>query len=201
MLGEIEERTLAQFFPDLGRRTVKQVGEGIKRSYERAYTTLRQLEKNGVLKSEMLGGTLVFRVKNNGSPEVYQAFSGVIAARMEKFGRRNMIVAKALMKLKRAIRPQLIAVFGSYSRGTDRKDSDADILCVSEGRRGVEREVAALSREFGVRFSPVIVTLEQAFKMREDNKAFFEELRDFAIVIYGRDLFFDICYGGGGNGV
>lgn len=201
MLGEIEERTLAQFFPDLGQRTVKYVGEGIRRSYERAYTTLRQLEKRGVLKSEMLGGTLIFRVKNNGSPEVYQAFSGVIAARMEKFGRRNMIVAKALMKLKRAIRPQLIAVFGSYSRGMERKESDVDILCVSEDRRGVEREVAALSREFGIRFSPVIVTLEQAFKMREDNKAFFEGLRDYGIVFYGRDLFFDICYGGGENGV
>jgi len=201
MLDDTEERTLAQFFPDLGQRTVKQVGEGIKRSYERAYTTLRQLEGRKILNSEMLGGTLVFRVRDNGSPEVYQAFFNIITARLEKFDRRNMTVMKALMKLKGEIRPQLIAVFGSYGKGTERKDSDVDILCVSEDKRRAEREVAALSREFGIRFSPVIISAFQAFGIKRENRAFFEELRDSAIVIYGRDLFFDICYGGDGNGV
>jgi len=196
MLDDIEERTLAQFFPDLGKRTVKQVEEGIKRSYERAYTTLRHLEERKLLESEMVGGTLLFKVKSSKSHEAYQAFFNLMTQRLESLDARHRIIMKALMKLKERARPQLIAVFGSYSKRTERKDSDVDILCVSEDRKAVESSVASLSREFGIRFSPMVVTIEQAFKMKNENRAFFDDLRDNGVVFYGRDLFFDICYGG-----
>ncbi len=194
MLDNIEERTLAQFFPDLGTRTVKQVEKGIKRSYERAYTTLRRLEEKKVLESEMLGGTLIFRLKSRASPETYQTFSNLMTERLERFDVRHRIIVMALVKLKERVRPQLIAVLGSYSKEGERKDSDVDVLCVFEDRKLVEREVASLSREFGIRFSPVIVTSGQAFMIKQENKAFFEDLRDAGVVIYGKDLFFDICY-------
>ncbi|TVP78387.1 MAG: nucleotidyltransferase domain-containing protein [Gemmatimonadales bacterium] len=83
-------------------------------------------------------------------------------------------------------------VFGSTARGEAGPESDLDLLVIvrqQEAREDVHLVLthlsAGLSSDFGVRLSPVVITLEQLRKQSEEGDPFIDEVRRDARRIMG----------------
>lgn len=78
------------------------------------------------------------------------------------------------------------AVFGSAARGEAGPESDLDVLVLADGAEAEGAIYSALvdaapelERDFGVRLSPVVITIAQARRQQSDGDAFLAEvLRD-----------------------
>jgi predicted nucleotidyltransferase len=86
-------------------------------------------------------------------------------------------------------------VFGSSARGEAGPGSDLDLLVVVRGQEAREGVHAALmelapgfSSDFGVRLSPVVLTLEQFRQQGEENDPFIASVRRDARHVVGRTV-------------
>lgn len=96
-------------------------------------------------------------------------------------------------------------VFGSSARGEARPRSDLDLLVVvrrHDEREGVRMALAELEpglfTDFGVRLSPVVLTLEQVRKQGEENDPFIGEVQRDARHVMGRTVE-DLIHGQAGT--
>ncbi len=86
-------------------------------------------------------------------------------------------------------------VFGSAARGEAGPGSDLDVLVVVRGPKAREEVHLALAEpapglftDFGVRLSPVVITLDRFRQQRDDNDPFIGEVRRDARHVMGRTV-------------
>ena len=84
------------------------------------------------------------------------------------------------------------ALFGSAARGDDRPDSDLDLLVIAEGPGDEEAVWAHLvevkeryRREFGVKLSPVVLTLERLRERARDGDPLIDNVVEDGIKLTG----------------
>lgn len=143
----VRDRVLVEFFGKPGTKAhVREVARRVGASAPTVGAALTELKRLGVLQSETVGRSLVYSV-NERSP-----LSADIRSLVQKTLGVESRIAKALEGL-----PGVDAayIFGSYAAGTDRSQSDIDLLVIgrpdrialSERLTPVER---ALSRDVNV---------------------------------------------------
>lgn len=82
------------------------------------------------------------------------------------------------------------AIFGSAARGEDRPDSDLDLLVVTEDdddddeiwERLLEKQ-PTFQREFGIRLSPVVMSLDRLRQRSEDGDPLIQEVVNDGITV------------------
>jgi predicted nucleotidyltransferase len=86
-------------------------------------------------------------------------------------------------------------IFGSSARGEAGPGSDLDVLVVVKGQKAREGVHSALvdlapglSTEFGVRLSPIVITLEQFRQQNKENDPFISEIQRDGRHLMGRTL-------------
>ena len=65
----------------------------------------------------------------------------------------------------------VIVLFGSYSKGTETKRSDIDliIICIPGKEKEVESFIKSLKHKYGINFSPVVLPLHEFPNIKKDN--------------------------------
>jgi uncharacterized protein len=86
-------------------------------------------------------------------------------------------------------------IFGSSARGDAEPESDLDLLVIVRGQEARDRVHSALvdlapglSSEFGVRLSPIVITLDQFRLQVEENDPFISEVQRDARHVIGRTV-------------
>ncbi len=155
-----------------------------------ALRALEELESAGILnQGEATGQHLfTFNRRHRLAPVIEQLFDAE-----RRF--TSTIFERLTEALEAAQSVQSAMVFGSSARGEAGPGSDLDILVIVQGqeaREGVHSALVdltpGLSTEFGVRLSPVVLTLEQFRQQSEADDPFIGEVRRDARHIMGRTV-------------
>lgn len=192
MLTETEMKILASFFPEGRERTTKEIEERSGYSHERVYSTLNNLHQKSILKKRKIGKTLLFSITKFNDP-VFFAFLYGVFKRKENFIKKYPLIWNALVELINKTRIESVILFGSYSKGGARKDSDVDILCIG-GNSKIEKVALSLRHKFNLRITPVIVKKRDFKNIKIENPEFWDDLVNFGLVLTGHELFFELVY-------
>jgi predicted nucleotidyltransferase/predicted transcriptional regulator len=190
MLTESELRIMAGFFPKGTSVTIKDIEKASGYSYERVYSTLKNLQKKGIVKGRKVGKTWTFELDYKRDAALLSfVYYGV--NKKEEFEKSYKRVSKLLGEYLSGVDARCAAVFGSYARGEAKRDSDIDLLLVTDDE-DVEKKALALRHKYNLRLNPV--TVPSIKNIKEENKIFFKELQDFGVVIKGFEYFFEQVY-------
>ncbi len=192
MLKETELRILCSFFPEGKEITLKQIMERTALTYEPVYRNIKGLEKERIILSKQFGKTLVYSL-NFEKEEVKTAFFFYSKNRLKEFSDKHRLIFNALSKLKNE-NIDFLAVFGSYAKGNQRKNSDIDVLCVSSDKNADEHELKSLKYFTDSEFAPVVMPKSEFKKIKEENDIFWEDLVKFGVIFKGYELFYSEAY-------
>jgi predicted nucleotidyltransferase len=192
MLNETELKILSAFFPEGTERTTKEIENRSRYSHERAYSTLRTLEKKSRLSKKKIGKALIYSIKKF-DDTVYLAFTYYSLNNKNTFSEKYSSAWKAIDEFINKAKPEMAVLFGSYSKGEAKERSDVDVLCVN-GNTETEKIALSLRHKYNLKITPVIVDKEDFRNIKSENPELWEELIKFGIILKGQELFYDLIY-------
>ncbi len=192
-LTEGEEIILRSIFPKGREVTIKEIMQSTPyTSYERNNTYLRSLAQKKVIMEKKIGKTLLYSI----IPDTLfckQAFHAYAFERAWDFSEKHLIIAKALKELPEE-ESELILIFGSHAKGTERKESDIDLLIVSDKKEKVETALASLKRRYGLQLHAIIIPKSEFVKIKNENLELWESFINYGILFKGYELFYHHAY-------
>jgi predicted nucleotidyltransferase len=149
---------------------------------------LNELVASKILISKKEGNVRKFEVNSNAIKEIFPLFD---SERMFKlpFDRRKSI-GDYISKIK--IKPWCLILFGSVAKGNSKKDSDIDLLEISEFKEKNFEIIKGIESERGIKLQITRLSL------KELNQAIFK--KDFVIrsaiksgfPVFGKDFFYEV---------
>jgi predicted nucleotidyltransferase len=110
-----------------------------------------------------------------------------------KLNMKNVIVKQfkslyTIWQLKKFVdeikeKSKKIILFGSCAEGTDVKESDIDLLVITEEKRFVKESISNFNRKSERRVSPIIVDSNEFIKLKNEDKPLYEKI-DRGIVLW-----------------
>lgn len=190
-MNETELRVLAGFFPATKNVTIKELEQSSNYSYERVYSTLKNLKRYVAVRSEKVGKTLTFSLVTESDLVLLGFFYHSIKRRSE-FAKSNRTVWKLLKEFSADGGIRCVVLFGSYAKDNASDTSDVDALCVADADTEIEAIARSLSHKYGIRINPVKVKSIKDIEM--DNRAFYEDMVECGYVIKGLEYFYEQVY-------
>jgi predicted transcriptional regulator len=190
-LSKTELDLLQSFFPEGKEITLKDILKRSGYSYEPIYRTLQELTKKGLITVKRFGKTLVYEL-NFKKIEARMAFYHYALERAKEFSKKNHPISTAMSELPED-KIDILAIFGSYAKGTQHEKSDVDVICVTSDNE-IKRAISALTHTYGKEFSPVVLPKSEFAKIKSENKEFWHDLITYGIIFKGYDLFYYYAY-------
>ncbi len=191
-MSQVEDVVLRCFFPEGKEITINEIMERAEYSYERVNTALKRLEDKKIVSSKRVGKTLLYRADYN-SLYLNLAFHRFMTRRLIDFANKHQIIYNALKDIEEEPL-DVVILFGSYSRGGETKNSDIDLMIISEYQRKRENAIHSLKSKYGLNISPVFVKRTEFPKIKKENPGLWQDLKNYALIFKGRDLFFYWVY-------
>ena len=190
-MNETELRVLAGFFPATNDITIKELEQKSDYSYERVYSSLKNLKRYVAVRSKKVGKTLTFSLVTESDLALLGFFYHSIKRRSE-FAKSNRTVWKLLKEFSANGGIRCVVLFGSYAKGDASDTSDVDVLCVADADTEVDAIARSLSHKYGIRINPVKV--RSIKDIETDNRAFYEDMVEYGYVIKGLEYFYEQVY-------
>lgn len=192
MLKETELKILSSFFPEGKEITLKRVMERSGLSYEPVHRVVNSLTEKKIISSKKFGKTLVYSL-NSEKEEVKTVFFFYAKEKLKGFSKNHRTIFNALSKVN-GENIDFLAIFGSYAKGIQTKDSDVDIICVSSNKTEDEKDIKSLKYETNLDFAPVVMPKKEFKKIKKENEVFWNDLVRFGIIFKGYELFYSEAY-------
>ena len=193
-LSMLEGNITASFFPDGGDMTINEIIKRIDYSYERVNTALKSLVKKGIVKEKKVGKTLVYCPNLNNLYVESIGFNAYMLEREIKFINKHKNVYNAIKEIEENPYVWGVVLFGSYSKDIATKQSDVDIICVSNTKKETEEFIYSLKHKYGLNFSPIVLPLHEFPNIKKDNPELWHDLKMYGIVFKGEDSFYYWMY-------
>lgn len=188
-MNDTELKVLAGFFPVTKNVTIKELEQKSGYSYERVYSSLKNLSKCGAVEKNKVGKTLTFSLVPENDLALLAFFYHSIKRRAE-FAKSNRNAWKLLNEFSDNNDIRCAVLFGSYAKGNVSDKSDVDVLCVANG--DVETIAMSLTHKYGIRLNPVKVKSIKAIET--DNRVFYDEMIEHGYIIKGLEYFYEQIY-------
>ncbi len=192
-ISEGEFALLVSMFPRAKELEIKEIMKNSPySSYERNNSYLKSLAKKKIIKEEKIGKTLRYSlIPNNWHSR--HAFRAYASQRARKFLEEHKTIALTLKELPEE-KIDFLAIFGSYAKGTEKKDSDIDLLCATFKKDEIEKSISAIKRKFNLDIQAVIIPRTELGKIKMENIEFWNDLVDYGRIFIGYDLFYYYAY-------
>ena len=167
--------------------SIREISREIKISPPNASIALKELEKEGVLKSARVGRSMVYSL-NLGHYLVEKIVRPV-------FDKEREIKNELINQIKKNINfpYESIILFGSVRRGDEKSISDIDLAFIvgdNEAKAKIEENIAGLNpiiaKEFGNTLSPVIISQSDFIKKMKNNDGLIREIINNGEVVAGK---------------
>jgi len=152
----------------------RQISRRLKISLGAAHGALLLLEKSGILVSQNIGKTKLYRL---------EPFNPII----NKFKILNALLI--LEPLTQALKEnsRRIILFGSYSTGTFTSESDLDLFIVSEEKEKITSNIDSFKRKTNLDIRPIIKNLVEWIKLEKEDPEFFNEV-NLGIILWEKPI-------------
>jgi predicted nucleotidyltransferase len=194
LITQNEIEILECFFPSLEDKTAKEIEVKSGFSHETTFRLLKGLAEKKSLREKKVGKTNVYEFMRD--EFTYQVFVHYITKRRLRFKEKHLLLYKRLYEFLRELQLEdfgLAIIFGSFAKGTETKNSDIDLLCVTNKKK--VREIAqTFKTKYNLNIQVVTVKISDFRNMKTDNPTFWSDLIEFGIVLDGLDYFFKGIY-------
>ena len=191
-LSETEFEVLKSFFPEGKEITLKEIMKRSGYSYEPVYRTVKQLVEKQLILLKKFGKTLVYSLNFNKN-FVKIAFFLYANEKKEEFSKKHFLITKSLSDLTEDDL-DFLAIFGSYAKGNYTKNSDIDILAVTNKQKNIESEIKSLKYKLGKELVPVVIPKIEFAKIKNENEQFWKDLIKYGVIFKGYELFYYYAY-------
>lgn len=171
------------FSEDNGQFQVSDVARKLSISKSRASECLRELEKSGLLKSRIIGRSIIYAAANT-------KLSKSILGAFKQESKIIIDVENAMMRKIKVLNPISVARFGSSLKGL-KSGSDIDIIAIFEKdiNSGSIHEISAkLTVEFGITISIIAMSLREFREKAKKGEEFVLKLVATHKLLSGRNL-------------
>ena len=199
-IEKILEAFLPNFTEEIG---TKEIIKKSKISYEPVYRHLKGLVSNGSVK-QTKKGKVDFYMLNFEKDEVRKIIEKWSIKKRELFlnkfiGLKSLV--RELTNNLESLGPYLLSLvlFGSVARGKFTPKSDIDLLVVisienKKEKNNIVNEIHNICSSLDVKYnrgiSPLVVSLNDFYKMLEEKKDFTINMVRDSIVLYGEEIFY-----------
>lgn len=192
MITQNEIEILGCFFPKLKEKTAKEIEIESRFSHETTFRLLKGLVEKKHLKEKKVGKTNVYEfIKNDLTYQVYVHYT---TKRKLKFKEKYILIYKRLYEFLNEIQLEGIAiVFGSFAKGTENKNSDIDLLCVTN-RKNVRKIAQTFKTKYNLNIQAIVVKISDFKNIKKDNPTFWDDLIEYGLILDGLDSFFKEVY-------
>lgn len=116
--------------------TINQISKDLKINYRIAYTSIKELEKDGLVLAEKAGNSTLCSLTNKFDEQIFMA----------EYTRREELLKKSDFKkianrFSEAKQNFVLLLFGSHAKKTSTKQSDIDLLVISENGKELKEIV------------------------------------------------------------
>jgi len=195
-ISHLEGTIIAAFFPESEEMTIKEIRERVDYSYERVNSALKSLTEKKIVIEKQKGKTLVYSLDVK-TPYSYSiGFNKYMLQREIYFIKKHKTVYKAIQEVENHPFLWSVILFGSYSKGTETKQSDVDLIvtCIPSKEKEVEDFVKSLKHKYGINFSPVVLPMHEFPSIKKDNPELWHDLKMYGIAFKGGDSFYYWMY-------
>lgn len=195
-ISMLEGTILASFFPKAEEMTIKEIKERVDYSYERVNSALKSLAEKKIILEKQKGKTLVYSADLNNPYVETIGFGSYSLQRETEFIRKQNIIYRAIQEIENHTSSMSVILFGSYSKGTENKQSDIDLIvtCIPGKEKEVSDFIKSLKHKYGVNFSPVIMPIQEFSNIKKDNSELWVDLKNYGIVFKGGEFFYSWMY-------
>jgi len=192
-LSLLEGTIISSLFPEGKDMTIREIVKRTTYSYERVNSALKSLAEKKIVTEKKVGKTLVYSLDlHNLYAET--GFDHYMLEREIEFIKKHRNVYNAIKEIRDNPHIWMVVLFGSYSKETESKQSDVDIICVSNNKGETEHFVKSLKYKYNVEFAPVVLSLQDFPSIKKDNPELWNDLRSYGIVFKGEDYFYSWMY-------
>lgn len=197
-ISSLEGTIVPCFFPEAGEMTIKEIIERLNHyySYERVNSSLKSLAEKKIVVEKQTGKTLVYSLDLENIYVYSMGFNAYLLERETDFIRKHREVYKAIQEIENHPSSWGVILFGSYSKGTETKQSDIDLMvtCFPGKEKEVESFVKSLKHKYGISISLVVLPMYEFPNIKKENPELWEDLRLYGIVFKGDDTFYSWMY-------
>ena len=141
----------------------REISKRLKVSVGAVHAALRSLEKHGLLDSQLVGKTKLYRMD----------VTNPIIRSLKILN--TILFLQPLAETLREVTRQVI-LFGSYASGRFISSSDIDVFIVSGEREKVLRKIHSFKRKSGLDIRPIIKDQVEWMALDKESPEFYEEL-------------------------
>jgi predicted nucleotidyltransferase len=159
-----EQKVLSLFAmnPDLASYG-RAISKKLRLSLGAVHGVLNDLEKRGILDSQRIGKTKLYR--SGTSHPIIRSFRIL----------NTLLILEPLIKGLRDISRRVI-LFGSYATGSFASSSDLDLFIVTGEKEKILRKIESFQRKNGLDIRPIIKDQVEWMELEEKNPELFDEL-------------------------
>lgn len=141
--------------------TINQISKDLNINYRIAHTKIKELEKEGLIIAEKAGKSLLCSLSGNFDEKIFCAEY----QRMQKIIKNNDLktIRKRFMEAKQNF---ILLLFGSYAKGAQTKNSDIDLLAISEN----EKELAGIAELIPKKIHLSVVSYKSFLQMNNSKE-------------------------------
>lgn len=189
----LEGTIIACFFPETGEMTLKEIMERIDYSYERVNSALKSLADKNIVSEKKVGKTLIYSLDlQNLYSQI--GFNAYMLQREIEFIKKNKQVYAGIKKIVESPYSLGVILFGSYSKGTETKQSDVDLICIASNKEKIGQLIKSLKYETNFNFNSVNMFLHEFADIEKDNPELWDDLKNYGLVFKGEDTFYFWVY-------
>jgi predicted nucleotidyltransferase/predicted transcriptional regulator len=190
----LEGTIISSLFPEAKDMTIKEIMNRIDYSYERINSALKSLTKKKIIEEKKVGKTLVYSLDLQ-NLYARSGFGHYMLEREAEFIRKYPVEFNAINEVIRNNSIWIVILFGSYSKSTENKRSDIDLMCVPfSDKKETEKFILSLKHKYGVNISPVVISPSEFRDIGKDNPELWADLKNFGIVFKGEELLYSLMY-------
>jgi predicted nucleotidyltransferase len=190
----LEGTIISSFFPEAEEMTIKEIQERVEYSYERVNSSLKSLTEKKIVFMTQKGKTLVYSLDLNNLYAFSMGYNAYMLERVIGFIKKHKTIYEAIKEIENNPYVWSVILFGSYSKDTETKQSDVDIICISNKKKETEDFIHSLKHKYGINFSPVVLQLHEFPDIKQDNPELWRDLRQFGIIFKGEGFFYGWMY-------
>ena len=195
-ISMLEGTIISSFFPEAEEMTIKEIRKRVEYSYERVNSALKYLAEKKIVVEKQSGKTLIYSLDVNNLYAESMGFNAYTLEREIEFIKKHRVIYRAIQEIENNPYIWSIVLFGSYSKGTETKQSDIDIIvtCIPSKQKEIETFVKSLKYKYNIEFAPVVMPMHEFPDIKKDNPVLWNDLKKHGIAFKGGDTFYYWMY-------
>ncbi len=169
--------------------TINQVAKELNETYSFVNRVIKEMINEGLIKKQKVGHSLLcsLNIKNDKT----KALMGLNEVdRKQEFLEKNKEIKLIAEEILSEVKADSIAIFGSYAKNTQTKESDIDIFILAEEKADLTGLIRDIHSKYGREISPILLSKKQLKKQKD--KPIIREIIKYHIILAGFENFINL---------